>query len=182
MVLETKRMILRPWEEDDAENLYKYASSPEVGPVAGWPVHTSVENSLEIIKGVLSEPETYAIVDKESGCAVGSIGLMIGSVSGIGIPENESEIGYWIGVPYWGRGMMPEAVNEIIRYAFEKLKLEKLWCGYFDGNLKSKMVQEKCGFKYQYTRENVECPLVNDVRVEHITCLTKDEWLINQKK
>ena len=64
MVLETKRMILCPWEEDDAENLYKYASSPEVGPVAGWPVHTSVENSLEIIKGVLSEPETYYLPDK----------------------------------------------------------------------------------------------------------------------
>ena len=45
MILETKRLILRPWEESDAENLFKYASHPDVGPIAGWVVHTSVENS-----------------------------------------------------------------------------------------------------------------------------------------
>ena len=50
MILETERLILRPWNEGDAESLYKYAKDPEVGPVAGWPVHTSVENSREIIK------------------------------------------------------------------------------------------------------------------------------------
>ena len=56
MILQTKRLILRPWREDDAEELYKYASDPEVGPPAGWPPHTSVENSREIIRTVLSKP------------------------------------------------------------------------------------------------------------------------------
>lgn len=49
MILETERLILRPWCEDDANELYKYASDPEVGPPAGWLPHTSVENSREII-------------------------------------------------------------------------------------------------------------------------------------
>ena len=62
MTLETERLILRPWEEGDAEDLYRYASNPDVGPIAGWPVHTSVENSREIIREVLSAPETYAVV------------------------------------------------------------------------------------------------------------------------
>lgn len=62
MILETNRLILRPWEESDAESLFKYASHPDVGPIAGWAVHTSVENSLEIIRSVLSAPETYAVV------------------------------------------------------------------------------------------------------------------------
>ena len=177
MILETKRLILRPWQESDAENLYKYASSPEVGPIAGWPVHTSVENSLDIIRNVLSAPETYAVVDKHTGCAVGSVGLMIGKASNIGIPDTEGEIGYWIGVPYWGQGLIPEAVQELLRYAFENLLLEKVWCGYFDGNVKSKRVQEKCGFQYQYTRENVPWPMMNDVRTEHISCLTQEGWL-----
>ena len=53
MVLETKRLLLRPWEEGDAEELFHYACSPEVGPIAGWPPHTDVENSREIIKNVL---------------------------------------------------------------------------------------------------------------------------------
>ena len=62
MELQTKRLILRPWQESDAESLYKYASNPNIGPIAGWPPHTSVENSREIIKVVLFAPETYAVV------------------------------------------------------------------------------------------------------------------------
>ncbi len=49
MIFETKRLILRPWELSDAESLYRYARDPKVGPIAGWPVHTSVENSRDII-------------------------------------------------------------------------------------------------------------------------------------
>ena len=117
-------------EETDANDLFQYASNPEVGPIAGWPVHASVENSKEIIKSVFSAPETYAIVLKETMQPVCSIGLMIGSISNIGIPDNEGEIGYWIGVPYWGQGLIPEAVREIVRHGFDNLNLEKLWCGY----------------------------------------------------
>ena len=177
MILQTPRLILRPWQDSDAESLYQYASDPKVGPPAGWPPHTSVENSLEIIRSVLSASETYAVVDKSTGCAVGSVGLMIGKASGIGIPDTEAEVGYWIGVPYWGRGLIPEAVKELIRYGFEDLHLEKMWCGYFDGNTKSRRVQEKCGFVYHSTRENVPCSMLNEIRTEHITCLTKENWL-----
>ena len=76
MELQTKRLILRPWQESDAEALYKYASNPNIGPIAGWPPHTSIENSREIIKVVLSAPETYAVVLKETGETVGCIGVM----------------------------------------------------------------------------------------------------------
>lgn len=177
MILKTNRLILRPWKESDAENLYKYASDPKVGPIAGWPVHTSVENSLDIIRDVLSAPETFAIIDKDTGYSIGSIGLMVGKESSIGISDTEGEIGYWIGAPYWGQGLMPEVVQEVLRYAFEGLNLDKVWCGYFDGNTNSKRVQEKCGFQYQYTKENVICSLLNEVRVEHITCLKREDWL-----
>lgn len=177
MILETERLILRPWEESDANDLFQYASAPEVGPNAGWPVHTSVENSREIIKSVFSSPDTYAIVLKETMQPVGSIGLMIGSASNIGIPDTEAEIGYWIGVPYWGQGLIPEAVQEIMRHGFDDLNLEKMWCGYFDGNTKSQRVQEKCGFRYHHTKEKVPCALEGVFRTEHITCLSKEEWL-----
>lgn len=177
MIIETERIILRPWEESDAEWLYKYASDPRVGPIAGWPVHTSVENSREIIKTVLSAPETYAVVLKSEGHAVGSVGLMIGNASNLDIPEDEGEIGYWIGVPYWGQGLIPEAVKELIKYAFDKLNLKRLWCGYFDENEKSKRAQEKCGFVYHHTNENVYWALMGDVRTEHVTCLEKNKEL-----
>ena len=61
----TERLILRPWIESDAGSLYKYASDPEIGPVAGWPPHTSVEDSLNVIRTVFSAPETYAVVLRE---------------------------------------------------------------------------------------------------------------------
>lgn len=177
MTLETKRLVLRPWEEGDVEDLYRYASHPDVGPIAGWAVHTSVENSREIIRGVLSASETYAVVLKETGRPVGSIGLMRGGASNIGIPDTEGEIGYWIGVPYWGRGLIPEAVREMVRHGFEGLGLERIWCGYFEGNVKSRRAQEKCGFRYHHTAEDVPCALEGVLRTEHITCLSREAWL-----
>ncbi len=176
MDLVTARLILRPWREADAPSLYEYAKDPAVGPIAGWLPHTSEENSREIIRTVLSAPETYAVCLKEDNRAIGSVGLMIGSRSNLDLPETEGEIGCWIGVPFWGRGLIPEAVNELIRRAFADLNLTTLWCGYFDGNERSRRVQEKCGFVYHHTNKDVFWALMNDVRTEHITRLTKEEW------
>ena len=55
-MLETKRLLLRPWRETDAAQLYLYAKDPDIGPRAGWPVHTDVENSRQIIRDVLADP------------------------------------------------------------------------------------------------------------------------------
>ena len=176
MILYTERLILRPWEESDAESLYGYAKDDRVGPIAGWPAHTDVENSREVIRTVLSVPETYAVCLKEDNAAIGAVGLKIGSQSNLSLPENEAEIGYWIGVPFWGRGLIPEAVREVIRHAFVDLRLDTLWCGYFDGNEKSKRAQEKCGFKYHHTNKDILWALMGDIRTEHITRLTREEW------
>jgi RimJ/RimL family protein N-acetyltransferase len=98
-----------------------------------------VENSRQIIRDVLTAPETYAIVLKETGLPVGSIGLHRNDLAE---KEDEAELGYWLGVPYWGLGLAPEAAQELLRHAFEDLKLERVWCGYYDGNGNSKRVQE----------------------------------------
>lgn len=177
MRLETKRMILRPWRESDAESLYEYAKDPAVGPAAGWPVHTSVENSRQIIREVLSAAETYAVTLKGGDQTIGSVGLLRGAASNLALGDREAEVGYWIGVPYWGQGLIPEAVGELARHAFEDLGIELLWCGYFDGNEKSKRAQAKCGFTYHHTNQNVPWPLMGDVRTEHVSCLPKAQWL-----
>ena len=172
----TKRLILRPWLISDAEDLYEYAKNPQVGPIAGWPTHTSVKNSKEIIENVLAVDETYAVCMKNDGKAIGSIGLLIGQSSNLDLPDTEGEIGYWIGVPFWGQGLIPEAIKEILHHGFEDLKLDKIWCGYFDGNDKSKRVQEKCGFIYHHTNKDILWKLMDDIRTEHITCLTRRDW------
>lgn len=176
MTFETERLILRPWKDSDAESLYKYAKDPEVGPIAGWPIHTSVDNSLEIIRTVLSANETYAVCLKENNVAIGSIGLISPAQSHTEVADDEMEVGYWIGVPFWGQGLMPEAVRRILRHAFEDLHCSAMWCGYYDGNIKSKRCQEKCGFTYHHTEENKPCELMGDIRTEHFTKLTREEW------
>lgn len=175
-ILKTERLILRPFDESDAESVYEYAKDGRVGPIAGWRAHTSVENSREIIRTVLAVPETYAVCLKEDNKAIGAVGLMVGGNSNIKMNDNEGEIGYWLGVPFWGQGLMPEAVRELIRHAFADLELKKLWCGYFDGNEKSRRCQEKCGFTYHHTEKDIYWALMNDIRTEHITCLTKEQW------
>lgn len=176
MQLETRRLILRPWQDEDAEELYRYAKDPLVGPPAGWPPHTSVENSLEIIRGVLSEPETYAVVLKETGLPVGSAGIMRAGHGNVSMSDTEAEIGYWIGVPYWGRGLIPEAVEELLRHCFEDLNCTGVWCVSFEGNIKSKRVQEKCGFRYHHTEKDKFIALTGEVRTEDYTYQTKEQW------
>nr|WP_314266469.1 GNAT family N-acetyltransferase [uncultured Moellerella sp.] len=177
MILYTERLILRPWDEADAESLYIYAKDDRVGPVAGWPIHKSQEESAEIIRTIFSDDEIYAVALKESNQAIGCIGLLIGEKSHFPISENEGEIAYWIGVPYWGRGMIPEAMREIMRHGFEDLNLTSLWCGYFAENEKSKRAQEKCGFRHHHTEENKFYELMGDIHTEHVSCITKDRWL-----
>lgn len=177
MNLITERIVLRPWKETDAEALYEYAKDERVGPIAGWPIHRNVEESREIIRTVFAQEGVFAVTLKGNDKAIGCIGVIRGAKSNFPIGEDEGEISYWIGVPFWGQGLIPEAMREVIRYAFADLQLKNLWCGYFDGNEKSKRAQEKCGFRYHHTGEKTYYPLTNDYRIEHVCLLIRDEWI-----
>lgn len=65
MTLETDRLILRRWEDSDAEDLYRYASDPDVGPIAGWPAHQSLDESRDVIKNVFNGKEAYVLQQYE---------------------------------------------------------------------------------------------------------------------
>ena len=75
-MLKTERTLLRPFTEGDAEDLYAYAKDPRVGPIAGWKPHGSVEESREIIRTVFTSPDTFAVVDRETGRVIGSAGFV----------------------------------------------------------------------------------------------------------
>lgn len=174
--LETDRLILRKWAEADAQSLFEYAKDPDVGPIAGWPPHKSVEESLDVIRNVLNGEECYAICEKGKNKAIGAIELMLKGRTDRLKRDDECELGYWLGKPFWGRGYMPEAAREIIRRGFEELGMNTIWCGYYDGNRKSKRVQEKLGFVHHHTSENVPVPLLGEVRTEHVNILTREHW------
>jgi len=175
MFMETARLILRPWQEDDAEELYFYAKDPLVGPAAGWPVHTSVENSKEIIRGVLSAPETYAVVLKETGKIIGSVGIMRKDNCSAPLDENQAEIGYWVGRPHWGNGYIPEAVERLLDRCFFQFNCTGVWCAYFDGNAKSARVQEKCGFIYHHSRQDFPY-YTGETKIIHFTYQSRQEF------
>lgn len=177
MILTTDRLLLRRWKETDAESLYTYAKDPDVGPIAGWPPHNNVQESLEIIKNVFSGAECYAICEKENGAAIGAIELILNGHTDLTERDDECELGYWLGKPFWGRGYMPEAATELIRHAFEDLGMTTVWCGYYDGNSKSKRVQEKVGFVYHHTCNEVSVPLMNETRICHTNYMTKEQWI-----
>ncbi len=177
MILKTKRLILRPWDESDAQNLYEYAKDPDVGPIAGWPPHKSAEDSLDVIKNGLNGVECYAICEKDNNITIGSIELKLNDHTDMTDKDDECELGYWLGKPFWGRGYMTEAAEEILRYGFENLNMSVIWCGYYDGNNKSKRVQEKLGFVYHHTCDKVPVPLLNEIRIGHTNFMTKEQWL-----
>lgn len=125
--LQTERLLLRPWKIDDvadAKALFKYASNPHIGPAAAWPVHASVEDSARVIRNVLSTPETYAVVLKETGEPIGSIGLAPLSdavdprASRAGVDARDRLL---VGEPYWGQWTDSEAGAEITGSRFEDL-------------------------------------------------------------
>jgi len=177
MMIETERLVLRPWREEDAAALFRYAQDPDVGPAAGWPPHTSVENSREIIRTVFAAPETYAVVLKGTDEPVGCCGIMrANSMNSAVMESDEAEIGYWIGKPFWGRGLIPEAVRALLSRCFTELSVSAVWCAYYDGNHKSRRVCEKCGFVYHHTNYSVVTPL-GDRRTEHFCRMTCGDYL-----
>lgn len=147
-----------------------------MGPIAGWPPHKNIEESRDVIKNVFSGQECYAVCLKEDNAAIGAIELKLNGHTDMTDKDDECELGYWLGQPFWGKGLIPEAAKELLRHAFDDLKMNAVWCGYYDGNVKSKRVQEKLGFVYHHTCDEVPVPLMNDVRVGHTNVMTKEHW------
>ena len=145
--LETERLILRPWTRADLEDFYAYSSIDGLGQMAGWTPHQSIEESKVILDLFIREKKTFAIELKETGCVIGSVGIEEPEPD----PETEKlgrELGYVLHKDHWGQGLMPEAVRAVIRWCFEELQYDYLTCSYFDWNVQSKRVIEKCGFRY----------------------------------
>ena len=144
--METERILLRPWRDDDAAELFKYASDPDVGPRAGWPPHKSVEESLEIIHTVFHNDTTWAVELKATSEAIGCIGYLPSNGCPIPAREGEPLVGYWIAKPYWNQGICTEALRLVINQIRKTTNIPSLICGHFVENPASGRVMEKCGF------------------------------------
>jgi len=177
MKLETDRLILRSWKNSDAAELYRYARDERIALPAGWPPHKDEAYSRAIINTVFARDEIYAVCLKTcKEMAIGSIGLTMDGSPERPIGVNEAELGFWIGYPYWGKGIATEASIELLRHGFEDLSLSRVFCAYFEGNERSKKVQEKCGFKLHHVNYMTKVVLLGEKRVEYVNVLTLKEW------
>ena len=148
--LYTARLIIRPWDDFDADELFELAKEPEIGEMCGWEPHKHIRDTFFALHNFLEMDGCFAICLKESGDIIGSIGLSFGNNSNIVESDNECELGFWIGKPYWNNGYATEASKKIVEYAFENLNIAKIWCCYYEENIKSKRVQERLNFEFSH--------------------------------
>ena len=156
VVLETDRLIIREWSEMDLEDFFDYAKVDGVGQMAGWNPHTSIQESKTILEMFINEKMTFALELKENHKVIGSLGLETLSLLLRDEYENlvGRELGYVLSKEYWGKGLMPEAVNRVIKFCFEQENYDYLMCSHFVINSQSKRVIEKSGFRF--VKENTQ--------------------------
>lgn len=151
VILRTERLILRPWRWDDLDDFYAYASVDGVGQAAGWRPHETIEESRQILGHFIEQKKTFAI--EYGGKVIGSLGIE--EYDEAQFPEfavqRGREIGYVLAKDFWGHGLMPEAVQAVVRYLFETVSLDFILVGHFENNRRSARVIEKCGFRYLKT-------------------------------
>lgn len=146
--LETPRLILRPWDAGDVEDLFEYACVAGVGEMAGWNHHKSIEESGQILDMFIRGKKTFALELKENGKVIGSLGIEYLHPDPVEGERYGREIGYVLSKDYWGRGLMTEAVKAVCGYCFDVLGYDYLTCGHFSQNSRSRRVIEKCGFTF----------------------------------
>lgn len=113
--LETERLILEIPKLDFAEDIFQFASEPEVTKYLTWDVHTSIKDTVDFIKWTIERNETldnaiWIITEKESNKNIWSIWIHKAK-------NGNYEIGYWIGKPFWGKWYMTEALSKVKEFA-----------------------------------------------------------------
>ncbi len=144
----TPRLLLRPLTAEDAPDMFAYAQDPDVGPMAGWSPHQSVEESRRLIQ-VFRETRSgvcLGIEEKESGKIIGTISLAVDAhrprVPGVVV------MGYALSKAHWGRGLMPEAARAMLDFGFCQWKLSAVVITHYPENHRSRRVIEKTGFRF----------------------------------
>lgn len=154
-LLETERLILRRFNVSDAEEMYEsWANDAEVTEYLTWTAHKSIQNTIAVLRewengyreGNLNN---WAIVVKENGKLIGSIGLKE-------MDASAAELGYVLAKAYWGKGLMPEAASRVIAHSFKKLGYIKIAAKHFSENSKSGRVMQKIGMRKLEATEQTE--------------------------
>jgi len=174
--METDRLILRPNMMEDAEAMYRnWASDPEVTKFLSWSTYKSVEDAYTILN--IWIPQYLDPAFYQWAIELKKLGEPIGSISVVNIDDRVDmvEIGFCIGKPWWGQGIMTEAFQSVIDFLFGEVGVQRIEAGHDPNNPASGAVQRKCGLKYEGTlRRSIRSNQGNTDKV--VLAILKEEW------
>ena len=147
--LETERLVLRRLCLDDAQDMFDYASDPEVARYVPWDYHTSIEDSIDYLRSVEEKYESgetldWGIVYKQNSRLIGSCGYPVWNKR-----NHWAEVGYVVSREYWNKGIVSEALKEIVTFGFENMDLNLIYASCMVENLASERVMLKMGMKFE---------------------------------
>ena len=152
--LETERLLLRRFEDSDAEMVFNnWTHDEEVTRYVAWPTHRTILTTLQVIqewKRAYHNPRTYqwAIVLKENQEVIGSISIFNFVTFG-SQHEVSCEFGYCLSKKYWNHGLTTEAAREVLKLAFEVIGVSKVRARHDVRNFPSGRVMQKLGMNYE---------------------------------
>ncbi|MCD6361942.1 MAG: GNAT family N-acetyltransferase [Armatimonadetes bacterium] len=180
VTLETERLVLRALTLDDAEDIFAYASDPEVVRYLPWEHHRSLEDSREFITRTLEAHEAgaraeWGMVLKESGRVVGTCGFCAWAGG-----SGRAELGYCLGREHWGRGLVTEAARRIVRYGFEDCMLNRIEAVCDVDNIGSARVMEKCGMIFEGVMRR-RLLMHDSYRDMKMYAILREDWIASQE-
>lgn len=135
---------LRPWQETDFEDLSAFGNNPQIARFMtdGFPSPYTLDKAKGFIAMANRETPPRILAISQHGKAIGGIGLHPGT----DIYRLNAELGYWLGEPFWGKGIMTEAIRQMVVYGFEKWPIDRIFARPFHTNIGSQRALEKAGF------------------------------------
>jgi RimJ/RimL family protein N-acetyltransferase len=180
MKLETKRLILREWKKGDEKDLIEGINNLNITKwllVVPYPYKKKdadwyINHCKEKYRKKKKEGYAFAIELKEEKKSIGGI-----SLDHVNKEQGTGTVGYWIAEPYWQNGYGSEALNELLKFAFNKLKLRRIGASVFPGNPSSGKLLEKFGAKLEgKKRKSAKCKADGKIKDEISYGLLKEEW------
>ena len=144
-MLETTRLRLRPYSEADVAELVPLIGAREVAATTLRIPHPYTEDDARGFLLMEQEPDKLwlAVTLRSDRRQIGGVGLRIDE------QHQNAELGYWLGVDYWGEGYATEASRELVRYGFRDLKLHRIYASHFQHNSASANILKKLGMRHE---------------------------------
>ncbi len=143
--LASARLRLRPYTEADIAELLPIIGTREVAATTLRIAHPYTEQDARGFLALTKDRDKLwlAITLRDTGRQIGGVGMRLD------VQHRHGELGYWLGVPYWGKGYATEAGREMLRYGFEELQLHRIFASHFKHNSASGKILKKLGMRYE---------------------------------